>query len=85
MNLSDQLAAILRSYEPHDGLPEFGDGFVAYQHGNYENPYLGDTVKAQTWHRGFEAGSRYARLIEAKPRLGDWAREQERRRRSLGQ
>ena len=85
MNLSDQLAAILRSYEPFGGLPEFGDGFAAYQHGYYENPHHAGSVKAQAWDRGLEAGSRYARFIEVKPKLADWAKEQERRRRSLDQ
>ena len=85
MSLGDQLAAIVKSYEPFDGMPEFEDGFVAYQHGNYQNPYHDDSMRAQAWDRGLEAGSRYARLCEAMPQLGDWDQEQERRRRSLGQ
>jgi hypothetical protein len=58
------LTAIVASYAPYNTMEAFGEGFVAYQHRNYTNPYDGkprEGVKAQAWDRGLEAASRYAR------------------------
>jgi len=62
--MCDVLTAIVKSYEPYDRFEAFGEGFVAHQFGNYNNPYndntsLGAGVNAQAWDRGLEACSRY--------------------------
>ena len=53
------LTDIVKSYEPYDTHEAFGEGFVAYQCGTYNNPHSG--VAAQAWDRGLEAASRWQR------------------------
>jgi hypothetical protein len=53
------LTAIVAEYAPYNTMEAFGEGFVAYQHGNLNNPHQG--VRAQAWDRGAEAAMRYQR------------------------
>ncbi len=62
--MCEKLTEIVKSYAPYDTFEAFGEGFVAYQFGNYSNPYNdnkspGAGVNAQAWDRGLEACSRY--------------------------
>ena len=57
--MTDQqiLSGFVADYRPYDTLEAFGEGFVAYQFGNYRNPYDGKNelqteVNAQAWDRG---------------------------------
>jgi hypothetical protein len=57
------LARIRHQYRPYDTMPEFQEGFDAYQKkGALRNdPY--DGVKAQAWDRGANAAMLYARAL----------------------
>jgi hypothetical protein len=57
----DILTEIVADYAPYETLAAFGEGFVAYQHGTYRNPYEG--LNAQAWDRGANAAMRYARAL----------------------
>jgi hypothetical protein len=64
-NKSEALTKIVAGYAPYHTMESFGEGFVAYQHGKYNNPYDGkrnEGCKAQAWDRGLEAASRYSRI-----------------------
>jgi hypothetical protein len=57
------LAAIRHEYRPYDTLPQFEEGFAAYQRdGAFRcNSYQNDTgYKAQAWDRGANAAMWYA-------------------------
>jgi hypothetical protein len=51
------LSAIVAKYPGYDTMEAFGEGFVAHQHRNLNNPYEG--VRAQAWDRGAEAAMKY--------------------------
>jgi hypothetical protein len=71
----ETLTAIVASYAPYDTMEAFGEGFVAYQHGRYSNPYDGkrnEGCKAQAWDRGLEAASRYARAEAERNAVNDF-------------
>ncbi len=53
---------IIAEYAPYDRMPEFQEGFDAYERQQYDCPY--DDVKAQAWDRGLEAAMRCARQIK---------------------
>jgi hypothetical protein len=57
------LARIVAQYRPYDSMPEFQEGFDAYQaRGSLRrDPY--DGVKAQAWDRGADAAMLYARAL----------------------
>jgi hypothetical protein len=58
-----RLIEIFHSYRPYDQLPEFSEGFRAYNAGQFTNPYdrSGRGVAARAWDRGLEAASRWQR------------------------
>jgi hypothetical protein len=57
------LAYIFAQYRPYDSMPEFEEGFKAYQLDgpHRRDPY--DGVKAQAWDRGANAAMLYARAM----------------------
>jgi hypothetical protein len=57
------LARIRHEYRPYDTMPEFEEGFRAYQldGAHRRDPY--DGVKAQAWDRGANAAMLYARAL----------------------
>jgi hypothetical protein len=55
-----QLSEILYSYRPYNSMREFNDGFNAYRQGT-RNPHDPNSVAAQAFDRGLEAGMRWAR------------------------
>jgi hypothetical protein len=66
------LARIRYEFRPYDTLPEFQEGFAAYQTDgpHRRNPYDGDHgydgdqgYKAQAWDRGANAAMLYARAL----------------------
>jgi hypothetical protein len=48
---------LLAEYKPYCYYPEFHEGWIAYEAGNYNNPY--QDVPAQAWDRGLEAAMRW--------------------------
>ncbi len=65
------LARIRHEYRPYDTMPEFQEGFDAYQRDGAfrHDPY--DGVKAQAWDRGANAAMLYKRalaLLDAPPK-----------------
>jgi hypothetical protein len=54
---------IKQQYRPYDTHEEFGQGFSAYQAGNFHNPHAGDSASATAWDLGAEAAMRYQRVI----------------------
>jgi hypothetical protein len=56
------LARLRYEYRPYDSMPEFQEGFDAYQkHRFARDPY--DGVKAQAWDRGANTAMLYARAL----------------------
>jgi hypothetical protein len=57
------LARIRHEYRPYDTMPEFQEGFRAYQldGAHRRDPY--DGVKGQAWDRGANAAMLYARAM----------------------
>jgi hypothetical protein len=51
---------ILAQYAPYAQRRAFWDGAVAYDYGNYNNPY-GDDADGQAWDRGLEYAMRLQR------------------------
>jgi hypothetical protein len=60
------LARIFREYAPYDSMPEFNEGYRAYQIDGAadfrRNPY-DDGVAAQAWDRGANAAMQYGRAL----------------------
>ena len=54
---------IKQQYRAYDTHEEFGQGFSAYQAGNFHNPHAGDSASATAWDLGAEAAMRYQRVI----------------------
>ena len=52
---------IKQHYRPYDAHEEFGQGFSAYQTGNFCNPHEADSISAQAWDLGVEAAMHYKR------------------------
>jgi hypothetical protein len=58
------LARIRHEYRPYDSMPEFDEGFRAYQiDGSHRLDPYSDGVKAQAWDRGANAAMLYARAM----------------------
>jgi hypothetical protein len=57
------LARIKFQYRPYDAMPEFQEGFDAYQAHGYGPSDAYDGVKAQAWDRGANAAMLYARAL----------------------
>jgi hypothetical protein len=54
------LLEICQHYAPYHTMPEFAEGFDAYEAGIYINPYV--NVAGQAWDRGLEAAMRWERI-----------------------
>jgi hypothetical protein len=59
--------AIIESYAPYDKHDAFQIGLLDYESGTrWRNPYDGNSVNAQAWDRGYEAGM-HIRIATAGP------------------
>jgi hypothetical protein len=59
------LEYIQAQYRPYDSMPEFQEGFEAYQkHGLHRLDRYSDGVKAQAWDRGANTAMLYQRAMD---------------------